>query len=362
MKICLSILLILSSLLLIGCRGDEVIWPAESEQVGEPVYEGPVGFYLLNEGNMGSNKATLDYYDCRKGSYTRNIYSQANPSMVQEMGDVGNDIKQYGSKLYAVINCSNLIEVMDAATAKHIGSIEVPNCRYLAFHEGFGYVTSYVGYVAQFDTATLQLITICHVGSQPDELEVAGSRLYVANSGGYLPEFDSTISVIDIGSMREVERIKIAPNLQYVRGDRYGNLWISSRGNYGKIPSRLFCFNIASGVVDTVDVAVNSMWMDGDSLYIIGAEWSNQTMSNEISYSIVDVRQKRVVNPHFLADKTVHVRLPYGIAVHPTTKDIYITDAKDYVTPGTLWCIGADGRAKWNVRTGDIPGHFALRQ
>ena len=31
------------------------------------------GFFLLNEGNMGSNKASLDYYDYETGVYTRNI-------------------------------------------------------------------------------------------------------------------------------------------------------------------------------------------------------------------------------------------------------------------------------------------------
>ena len=65
------------------------------------------GFYLLNEGNMGTNKATLDYMDFATGVYTRNIYSAANPTQPMEMGDVGNDLAIYGSKLWAVINCSN---------------------------------------------------------------------------------------------------------------------------------------------------------------------------------------------------------------------------------------------------------------
>jgi hypothetical protein len=42
------------------------------------------------------------------------------------------------------------------------------------------------------------------------------------------------------------------------------------------------------------------------------------------------------------------------------TKDVYITDAKDYVTPGTLYCISPEGKLRWQVRTGDIPAHFAF--
>ena len=43
-----------------------------------------------------------------------------------------------------------------------------------------------------------------------------------------------------------------------------------------------------------------------------------------------------------------------------TTGDIYVTDAKNYVTPGTLYCFSPDGVLKWSARTGDIPAHFAF--
>ena len=41
-------------------------------------------------------------------------------------------------------------------------------------------------------------------------------------------------------------------------------------------------------------------------------------------------------------------------------KDIYLTDAKNYVNPGALWCFGPDGVTKWSVRTGDIPAHMVF--
>ena len=125
------------------------------------------GFFLLNEGNMGSNKASLDYYDYETGIYHVNIYAERNPGVVYELGDVGNDIQIYGNKLYAVINCSNLVEVMDVATARHEATVYIPNCRYIVFQDGYAYVSSYagpvkidptarLGYVAKVDTATMQ--------------------------------------------------------------------------------------------------------------------------------------------------------------------------------------------------------------
>ena len=366
--------LLLAASVLCSCRHEEILWPSEEEHKGDTVRSEVVGFYLLNEGNMGSNKATLDYYDYTTGTYHRNIYGERNPDRVQSLGDVGNDLKIYGNRLYAVINCSNLVEVMTADSAKHIGTIECPNCRYLRFKDGYGYLTSYagpvlidenysqIGYVARFDTATLTITDTCHVGFQPDEPEIIGDRLYVANSGGYMvPNYENTVSVIDLNTFREVKRIEVVNNLHHLRADRRGQLWVSSRGDYYDQPSRLYCIDTKTETVtDSADVAVSDMWLDGDSLYVYGTEWNYVTMDNTITYSIVNVLTHEVVCRSFLTDPEVEITIPYGIMVHPVTKDIYLTDAKNYVSPGTLWCLDREGKKKWAVRTGDIPAHFAL--
>lgn len=360
-------------ILLSSCRGEDILWPSEQEQKGEPVHSEIVGFYLLNEGNMGSNKATLDYYDFTTATYTRNIYSEANPDVAQSLGDVGNDLKIYGNRLYAVINCSNLVEVMHADNAKHIGTINVPNCRYLRFKDGFGYLTSYagpvtinpdyeqIGYVAKFDTATLQVVATCNVGFQPDELEIVGNKLYVANSGGYMtPNYENTVSVIDLNTFTETHRIVVAKNLHHLRMDAHNQLWVSSRGDYYDNPSKLYCIDTQTDkLVDSVNVATSNMWLDGDSLYLYGSQFSYTTMQEEINYNIVDVRTHQIISNRFITD-TVNIVHPYGLMVHPVSKEIYLTDAKNYVTPGTLHCFGKDGSLKWSVRTGDIPAHMAF--
>ena len=375
--------LLLLLLLLPACREEVEIFRPETETVGQPEYTSVEGFFLLNEGNMGSNKSTLDYYDFATGQYTRNVYGAANPTVPKELGDVGNDLQLYGGRLYAVINCSNKVEVMRIDRSdtcayllpRRIGQVDIPNCRYIAFHEGYAYVTSYagpvqidptyqqIGYVAKVDTATLEVVATCEVGFQPDELAVANGKLYVANSGGYMfPNYENTLSVIDLATFTEVKRIPVAINLHRVRADRYGKLWVSSRGDYYTIPSKLFCVDTRTDVVtDTLDVACSNLWIDGDSLYLYSTEWSYTAMSNEITYGIINVRTKQLLTDCFITDGTEQeIKIPYGIKIHPLTKDIYVTDARNYVSPGTLYCFGADGKKKWEVRTGDIPAHFAF--
>lgn len=363
-----------------SCRGDIEILISEEIDVDNPNDVGEYkGFYLLNEGNMGMNKATLDFYDFETGNYKRNIYAEYNPDVPKELGDVGNDVAIYGSKLYAVINVSNKVEVMDANTVKRIGHVEIPNCRFIKFHGDYAYVTSYAGpveidpnykqkgFVAKVDTATLQVVDKCIIGYQPDELEIVNGKIYVANSGGYMGAGDNsgyerTVSVIDLNSFKEESRIDVAINLEKVRADKRGNLWVSSRGDHHSESSQLFFIDSKTQeVTDTVSVMVNSMWMDDDLLYVVGNGFSYITGDWTASYSIIDTNTRKVVATQIVTDGTEkEFETPYGIMVHPTTKDIYITDAGDYVTPGVLYCFDKDGKKKWDVRTGDIPAHFAL--
>ena len=379
----LSLIALLTSIT--GCRGDVEMILSEDIVTGNPeIIKGYKGFYLLNEGNMGTNKATLDYYDFSTGVYTRNIYAERNPFVPKEMGDVGNDIGIYNDKLWAVINVSNKIEVMDAETAVRVGQIEIPNCRFIKFHQGYAYVTSYagpvvigpdyeqLGFVAKINTVTLEVVDRCLVGFQPDELEIVDGKIYVANSGGYMGAgategYERTVSVIDIATFTEEKRIDVAYNLERVKADSRGDLWVSSRGDYKGLPARLFFIDREKGAVtDTIPIAATNYWIDDDLLYVYGTEFSYITNSWDITYSIVDTRTRKIVTVAGVPKKIItdgtdrEIEKPYGIMVHPETKDIFITDAGNYVTPGVLYCFDKEGKKKWSVVTGNIPGHFAL--
>jgi len=374
----LSLIALLTSIT--GCRGDVEMILSEDIVTGNPeIIKGYKGFYLLNEGNMGTNKATLDYYDFSTGVYTRNIYAERNPRVPKEMGDVGNDIGIYNDKLWAVINVSNKIEVMDAETAVRVGQIEIPNCRFIKFHQGYAYVTSYagpvvidpdyeqLGFVAKINTVTLEVVDRCLVGFQPDELEIVDNKIYVANSGGYMGAGDTegyerTVSVIDIATFKEEKRIDVAYNLERIKADSRGDLWVSSRGDYKGLPARLFFLDREKGIVtDTIPIAASNYWIDDDLLYVYGTEFSYITNSWDISYSIVETRAREIIDRKIITDGTdEEIEKPYGIMVHPETKDVFITDAGNYVTPGVLYCFDKEGKKKWSVVTGNIPGHFAL--
>ena len=389
-------------LLLTSCRGDEIIFPAEyeilpmeSKELSSFAQNEPIGMYLLNEGNMGSNKATIDYLDFSKGIYIRNIYGERNPNVIKELGDVGNDIQVYGNRLYAVINCSHKVEVMDLYTCRRIGQIDIPNCRYIRFHQDKAYISSYVGPVSidpnaqlgaiiEVDTATLRVTRQVTVGYQPEEFEIIDGYLYVANSGGYrAPDYDSTLSVVDLTDFRQVKKIPVCVNPHRVRKDQYNRLWITSRGDHKDVQPQLVCLQPISNssserpiggtpsnshTVASYNISPSEMVILGDSMYFYSSHWSDETMSNQITYGVLNIQYPITNIPYpisniqsFITDRTEqNIKIPYGIQVNPYNGDIYVTDAKNYVSSGQLHCYSRDGKRKWSVRTGDIPAHMCF--
>jgi lipoprotein len=362
-----------------SCREDFYIIPSQNQDTGVAPTRGDiVGMYVLNEGNMGSNKASIDFLDLDENKptvhYHRNIYSERNPNVVKELGDVGNDIKIYGSKLWIVVNVSNKVEVATVDSCKRITQINIPNCRYLVFKDGFAYVSSYVGpvkldqdvplgMVYKVDTVDFKKKDSVVVGYQPEELCIVDNKLYVANSGGYrAPNYDNTLSEIDLTTFKEIRKIKVGLNLHHCQVDHYGQIWVSSRGNYNDVPSRIYWLykghNQVYEVIDSIDTPVSGLSIVGDSLYYYGSAWNNATATNNISYGLINVRTHKIIETSlFSAPQLKAITMPYGIIVNPVERDFYLMDAKNYVSSGSLLHFKPDGTYDWTVQTGDIPGH-----
>jgi len=340
-----SVCCILYSVLLTSCRTDEVVYPTIGTHVTDEVRTG--GLYVLCEGNMGANKARLDYMNLETGEYYSNWYGSQNPNQIKELGDVGNDVQVYGGKLYAVINCSHKLEVTDRK-ARHIAQIDIPNCRYLAFAKGKAYVSAYVGSVAdpdmlgsvfEIDTASLEITREVKVGHQPDELCIHDGRLYVVNSGGYLiNRHDSTMSVIDLDSFTELRQIPVGENPQRVRADNSGQLWVSTDDGlvvmYGE------------RIIQRIPLQVQNLSILGSTVYVLERETNELLTVSTVDYQISNLTCQ-------MSNQWEH---PYGLLAAEDA--LYITDAKNYVSSGVLHCYSYDGRERWTAKTGDIPGHL----
>ena len=317
------------------------------------------GVYVLNEGKFKSNNASLTYYDLTTSTATPDVFTAKNN---RGLGDTGQDILKYGSKLYIAVYKSSLIEVMDVATGVSSKTIPMLNAagqpsspRSLAAFNGKIYITLFDGHVAQMDTTTLLVEKTISVGSNPDGIVVANSKIYVANTGGLAAVKDSTISVIDPVSFTVTKNIKVIINPSVIKADAYGDLYVISLGNYGSIPFTLQRIQAATTEQVTVIPGLKpyNLTIDGDMAYIYGFDYDANWDAANKTYTMYNVKTEQVANAAFISSSSI-AKTPYSIDVNPITKDIYIGET-DYVNTGKMYVFGQDGVLKFSFQTGLSP-------
>lgn len=380
-KVVLAIALVAAA----GCRKEDTLRflpgengePSDYEVVDAAVNASaePSGIYLVNQGNQGSNKARLDFLNFHNGFYIRDVFTEYNPEVVKGLGDTGNDVQVYKGKVFAVVNGSHKVEIMDAYSMKRLAQVDVPNCRFIAFDGNSAYVTSYVakdkealktqkGALYRIDLDTYKVTGQVTVGYQPEQLVIRDGKAYVANSGGYVAGYDDTISVVDLKSMKVEYDIEVAVNLELMLVDAEGTIWVSSRGNYIDVSSTLN-YLVKKGdkyeLGGSVNVPVSSMALAGDKIYVIGSTYTPPSWALTTTYNIVNAKTRKLESGSFITDGTESdIATAFTVTVNPGNGDIYVTDAKDYVSSGTLHCYTGSGKHKWSVRTGDIPARIAF--
>lgn len=340
--------------------------------------------YILNEGVMGMGNSSIDFYDFADGTYVTDAFPAANPDVTLGLGDTGNDIAVYGGKLWAVMNGSDLVEVMDASTMEHIRAIDVPVCRDIAFSGRYAYVTSWAGNVSddgdrtgmvyRIDINSLSIAGAVEVGYQPEDIAALDGKIYVANSGGMTDGYDNRLSIIDEESFSLERAVEIAANICDIAPDAYGRLWISSPGDYYSVHSGIYVYDTVSGTVLKPesganilpewinDIRVSSMYSTGSHLWVLGNEneWDYTAGAGKYCLYTIDCQALTMTRTELSRTGAESISNPYGIWVSPDEKTIAITDAASYTEPGYILFLDANLNFVSSFQTGFLPGYFAV--
>jgi hypothetical protein len=314
---------------------------------------GTGALYVLSDGNFGLNNSTLAVCDFDRDTLFRDYFQVANG---RKLGDTGNDLKRYGSKLYVVVNGSGQLEVLDARTGKSLRQLSFfngavsrqPRC--VAFWENKAYVCSFDGTVAKIDTASLQIEGYLQLGRNPDGITASNGKIYVSNSGGldYNSSlgYDNTVSVVSTESFTELKRIVVGSNPGQLQADLYGNVWAVVRGNYGSLPGTWVCIDAQTdAVVTTVNLEVTRFDIAGDKAYFYC--WDEQTGANEVG--VYNVRTKHVETLDFISDGTT-LDTPYGIHADAESGSVFLTDAGNFSVSGDVYCFNEQGKRMYTVQ------------
>ena len=331
------------NVLLVSCEKDDPI--PETKDPEESLVSSMKGVYILNAGNWKSNNATLDYYDPETKSISSKVFVAKNG---RGLGDTANDMVIYGSKMYIVVNMSGTIEVTDLS-GKSIQTIspkdesgEPQLPRMAIATQGKVFVSLFDGHVACIDTTSLEIIKKVKVGANPEGICELNGKLYVANSGGYNPVPDSTLSVIDLQTLSVEKELLVTCNPKTIQKDNAGNLYVLSLGNYGDIPATLQQIDVVSGkckVIETNSELISSV--NKDKIYIYSAKQENWVVT-EYGFKVYDIQKGTMVTPHFITDGTV-VDNTYCMNVDPVLGNVYI-GTSDYVNTGDMFVFSPEGK------------------
>jgi YVTN family beta-propeller protein len=302
------------------------------------------GVFVLNQGTYGMNNTTLTYYDFASGTQTTDFFKNVNGF---GLGDTGSDFIIYGGKMYIVMNVSGYVAVTNSITAKFIDTISFKNAgvnrgpENVVAAEGKVFVSSTDGTVAVIDTSSLAVTKYIKVGSNPAQMVVASDILYVSNTGGFSATFDSTLSIIPLNTLTETGRIVVGINPGSITTDNAGNIYVVCTGDYVAVAPRLVKININSSTLQSVDSTFGSIRYYNSNLFTTGG------YLGAANVGIFNTASLAAVRASFITDGTAIVN-PYGLDIDAATGDVYVGDAKDYVSSGEVFCFDKTGKKKFS--------------
>lgn len=356
--ICIVMLVILLS----GCRmevNDEVIisTPTKTEDK----------LLILCEGLWGMDNSCISYLD--QGTLVNKWYQKQNPK--HRLGDTGNDIIQVNDTLIAIsVNWSNIIQYIYPDGRAIAATEDIPNNRKLTTDGDYLYCTSYAnhGYVAKVDVRTKEIVDTCHVGYEPEGIAYYKGRLFVANTGGYSfqegHEYESTISVIDTQTMKELKRIDTGCINLYGKMSQCGQfICINSCGDYYDVEPKSVVLNMESEEFKIFDFpATYNCTYDG-KFYTIGSAFSYNTGEYQYSIHTISLPSMQVeegLAEYAGAEEVIRqMQSPYGIYISPYSGHLYVSDARSYATNGYVFEFDRQGNQlnKYYL-DGLNPAHF----
>lgn len=306
------------------------------------------GYIVLNSGNINVNNANISVFNIDNKELIQNYFYQANGKY---LGDLGQDILVAGDEIYISVSNSRRIFVTDSQLRikKEIkfgmDGNEAFQPRYLCSYQGKIYVTYYEGYLGRIDPAEDYKVECTKVGEYPEGLDCCSGKAYVANSGGLnYPDYDNTLSVVDLETFKETEKIQVNTNPEFVKSNDQGSLiFVSSKGNYADIPGMLQVVSTSDNSVK--DLGFNNLiWMakgPENRIYLLSGGYDQEWKPLPGKVSTLDASQASSDAREFVADG-VDFPMAYSLSV---TYDGYVfVGSSDYINNGDVHVISPEGK------------------
>jgi len=315
------------------------------------------GIFILNEGNFGSNNASVSFYG-NDGALANNIFQSVNG---ENLGDTAQSMLLEDDKAYIVLNVSNTIEVVNRYTFESLGTVStgLVNPRYMVVENGKGYVSNWGNpadpdddFIAVINLSTYSVESTIPVAEGPDRMEEEDGKIYVAHSGGY--NYGNTVSVVNTSNNTVSQSITVGdfPNSLFEKG---GKLYVLCGGK----PS--WAGDETSGKLLIINALNNTVISSFD---FPAAQHPSQLVeeNGKLYYTIDNQIYTASLNLTSLPSNALFstsgqgVYGAYGFAVE--NGKIYVGDAVDYLSAGKVYIYNLSGALETSLEVGLLPNGF----
>lgn len=311
-----------------------------------------------NEGNFGSGNATLTNYTVKEDSATDGIFLDANETGI---GDVVQSLNWINGQIYAVVNNSQKIVILNPETFEQTGQITLSENasprEILQVSDSKAYVTDLYAsqaFVVDLDENSVTESTIS-AGINPDRMARYGDYAYIANSGF---GSDSTIFKVDISTDAVVDTFMVSRGPSGMKVTTNGTLWVVCTGYDGDYDDD---FNLIPGTsrpggLHGIDLETGEEVTFAE-LPSAGGDLVLDEAENKLFVNTSGPRAFDIGDEVFSSD-TLYKGSFYGMSYDEVNQDFYLANAKDFSSAGEVVIYNASTAEVNSFDAGINPGSF----
>ncbi|MDP4965249.1 MAG: hypothetical protein NWQ55_09265 [Salibacteraceae bacterium] len=327
------ILLVLFSSL--SCQNDGAYFGpvyTETDTVGNVNLEKSI--IIGCEGNFQYSNASLSIIDLDRSEVQNNLYRNANNRAI---GDVLQSIQWQGDSLFVVMNNSGSIKILNSKTFEEIDSFDgFVSPRHLQFvgNDEFYVTDLYSNNLIRFNYRTKQIVYEIETEGWQEEMILSDDQLYISNIE------KERIDVINLSSNSIAGSIMLSFKPTFIR--KLSESLIVVAGIDINEQAHLAKISLVSHKVDEYEMSTSLVGFDvyNDEIY-----WCNRKsilkidLENSISVKVLDFS----------------ITTPYNFRIQASEGYCVITDARDYISNGSVSVYKLSGQKIGQFEVGIIP-------
>lgn len=302
------------------------------------------GAFIIQEGNFQWGNASLAYVNLITGEIEKDLFKKSND---RPIGDVLQSGMILNKKLWLSVNNSGKIEIIEPNTGKsehQITGLRSP--RYiLPVSNGKTYISDlYANAITIIDNSTLKISGQIELPGWTENMLLHEGLVWVTN---IRKEYTY---IIDTKIDKVIDSVKTGNGNNSIVLDIHNSIWVLCSGDAAKLENaKIVCINPNERkVIKQIELSGN-----GASKLTINSE-------KETLYWLQSgVYRMHVNNPTLDSQPWIsETGNFYGLSIHPQNGNLFICDAKDYVSEGRILEYNAIGEGIREIQCGIIPSHL----